>query len=527
MFHQVQVPEEDQSTYRFVYRTPGSSTAPLTYQMTVHVFGSISSPTTCIYALNRTADDHRDQFPETADNVRRTFYVDNYLDSFDSKDEVVKRARQMKSLLQLGGFNLTKLTSSSRNVMAALREFGLAPTLNLDLDKLPVERTLGVMWDGERDMLTFKINKSSNPNTLTKRTFLSIISSVYDPLGLVAYVTFLMKSLLQDIWTYETRIDWDNLLPEELRERFLHWYEHLENLETLSVPRCYSFHRRSCKQQRLHVFTDASSKGFGAVAYFRSVYEDHSIGVSFVMSKTHVTPVKTLTIPRLELQAAAEVFVNNRVGKILRNTNRRQWRHVAGVENPADLCSRGIDPQNVNELFQFHQGPQFLQLDPSEWNNWVDIVEPEESDANVIRILAIKTEDENHPVVQCVKNCSSLLRIQRVLVWCLRFVRNIQSRKRGDKLTVGELTVLEMPTSLVIGVKRAKPLAFKEEIYALRKNLELPLTSKLRPFKPFLDDVGQLRVGGRIHHAPVDYSAKHPILLPGDQLLTQRIVWES
>ena len=213
----------------------------------------------------------------------------------------------MKNLLQLGGFNLTKWTLSSRNVMAALREFGLAtPTLKLDLDKLPVERTLCVMWDGERDMLAFKINKSSNPNTLTKRTFLSIISSVYDPLGLVAPVTFLMKSLFQDIWTYETRIGWDDLLPEELRERFLQWYEHLENLETLSVPRCYRFNRGSCKQQRLHVFTDASSTGFGAVAYFRSVYEDHSMDVSFVMSKTHVTPVKGLTIPRLELQAAAE-----------------------------------------------------------------------------------------------------------------------------------------------------------------------------------------------------------------------------
>ena len=105
-----------------------------------------------------------------------------------------------------------------------------------------------------------------------------------------------MKSLLQDIWTYETRIGWDDLL--ELRERFLQWYEHLENLETLSVPRCYRFNRGSCKQQRLHVFTDASSKGFGAVAYFCLFYED-------VMSKTHVNQVKDLTIPRLEIQAAA------------------------------------------------------------------------------------------------------------------------------------------------------------------------------------------------------------------------------
>lgn len=564
MFHQVQVPEEDQAAYRFVYRTPGSSSAPLTYQMTVHVFGSISSPTTCIYALNRTADDYHDQFPEAADSVRRSFYVDNYLDSFDSEDEVIKRARQMKNLLDLGGFNLTKWTSSSRNVMTALREYGLAsPTLNLDLDKLPIERTLGVMWDGERDMLTFKINKSSSPVTVTKRRFLSIISSVYDPLGLVAPVVFLMKSLLQEIWTCEPRIGWDDPLPEELHYQFLQWYEHLGCLEWLAIPRCYRIQPGSCTQQ-LHVFTDASSKGFGAVAYFRTTYEHH-VDVSFVMSKTHVTPVKGLTIPRLELQAAVEglhialiicreleldlrevtfhtdsqtvlrwiysrtckfeVFVNNRVGKILRNTSRRQWRHVAGVDNPADLCSRGIEPQNVEDLNQFHRGPSFLKIDQSEWTTWEEITEPEESDVNVIRVLAVQTQNDNHTVDQIVNKNTSLLRIQRIMAWVRRFAKNARANQSGDKPTVGELTMLEMSTSLELCIKRSQELAFNEEIYALRKNLELPLKSKLRPFKPFFDDSGQLRVGGRIIHAPVDYSAKHPILLPADQLITQRIVW--
>jgi len=119
------------------------------------------------------------------------------------------------------------------------------------------------------------------------------------------------------------------------------------------------------------VFTDASSKGYGAVAYFKTIYESGFVDVSFVMAKTHVTPTKDLTIPRLVLQIAVEgleiaftvcreldydikkvtfyvdsqtvlrwihsrtckfeVFVHNRVGKILRNTKRTQWRYVAGV----------------------------------------------------------------------------------------------------------------------------------------------------------------------------------------------------
>ena len=472
MFHQVKVPEEDQAALRFLYRTPGSSSPPLTYQMTVHIFGAVSSPTTCIYALNRTADDNRKQFPEAAASVRKAFYVDNYLDSFDTDDEVVQQARQLKSLLQLGGFNLTKWMSSKKDILSELKPFGLAlPTLDLDLDKLPIERTLGVLWNGDTDSFTFKIRQRPNSEEpLTKREFLSIISSLYDPLGLVAPVIFLMKSLLQEIWTYTPKIDWDDPLPDELRQRFLTWYDQLPTLEKLMIPRCFRSQRGKFVEQQLHVFTDASSKGYGAVAYFKTIYQSGFVDISFVMAKTHVTPTKGLTIPRLELQGAVEgleiaftvcreldydidkvtfhvdsqtvlrwihsrtckfeVFVHNRVGKILRNTKRTQWRYVAGIDNPADMCSRGIDPGNFDELFAFHQGPLFLQYDPSEWTQWPaeEIEEPDECDVNVIRVCPVKTEEEHHVIGHCVSHSSSKIRSQRVIGWCLRFIHNARAK---------------------------------------------------------------------------------------------------
>jgi hypothetical protein len=141
MFHQVKVTNADQSAFRFFYRAPNSRLAPFNYQKTVHVYGAVSSPTTCIFALNKTADDNRNHFPEAAASIRKTFYVDNYLDSFDTDEEALQRARQLKSLLDLGGFNLTKWISSSREVLAELKQHGLAPpTLDLDLEKLPAER---------------------------------------------------------------------------------------------------------------------------------------------------------------------------------------------------------------------------------------------------------------------------------------------------------------------------------------------------------------------------------------------------
>ena len=69
------------------------------------------------------------------------------------------------------------------------------------------------------------------------------------------------------------------------------------------IPRWYGFHRGQCQNVMLHVFCDASEIAYGAVAYFRAMIDGH-VDVSFVINKTRLAPIKTLTIPCLELQGA-------------------------------------------------------------------------------------------------------------------------------------------------------------------------------------------------------------------------------
>jgi hypothetical protein len=69
MYHQVQVPAKDQSALRFLYQAPGSDGPISTYQMTRHVFGAVSSPTTCLFALRKTAEENRHTPPNVADLV--------------------------------------------------------------------------------------------------------------------------------------------------------------------------------------------------------------------------------------------------------------------------------------------------------------------------------------------------------------------------------------------------------------------------------------------------------------------------
>ena len=90
----------------------------------------------------------------------------------------------------------------------------------------------------------------------------------------------------------------------------------------------------------------------------------------------------------------------------------------------------------------------------------------------------------------------------------------------------GGLSVSEQHLALSLCIRRAQEIAFPEEFHLIRKGQGLPTRSKLLTFKPFIDGLGQLRIGGRLQNAPVDYSTKHPILLPADQPITRLIIWD-
>ena len=99
MYFQVRVPHRDRSALRFLWRIPGSLEAPATFQMNVHIFGAKSSPSTCLFILNRTAEDNKEAFGDVAKLVKSSFYVDNYLDSVNSEEEAIERCQRLSQLL--------------------------------------------------------------------------------------------------------------------------------------------------------------------------------------------------------------------------------------------------------------------------------------------------------------------------------------------------------------------------------------------------------------------------------------------
>ena len=103
-------------------------------------------------------------------------------------------------MVACGGFHLTKWNSNCRKVLDDIpcdEQSKNLNTINVQKDTLPIERTLGMEWDIDKDSFRFKINVKKKP--ITRRGMLSIISSVFDHLGFVAPFILPAKVLLQTV----------------------------------------------------------------------------------------------------------------------------------------------------------------------------------------------------------------------------------------------------------------------------------------------------------------------------------------
>ena len=231
MFFQVRVIEKDQPSLIFLWRGPNRDRPPDVYQMQAIISGAKSSPTSSNYCLKRTAiDNQTTSSEETISTVLRDFYMDDLLKSLPSEDETAQLALQFIELLSRGGFRLTKFMSNSRYVLAQ------------DLDSLPVERALGVLWNVEQDTLEIKVvPKQLGP---TKRGILKQISTIFDPLGLVAPFALRAKLILQEL--SRLGFDWDKPISGPLLDAWEAWKAELPLLVTLSVSQMLPYQPTKC-----------------------------------------------------------------------------------------------------------------------------------------------------------------------------------------------------------------------------------------------------------------------------------------
>lgn len=108
-------------------------------------------------------------------------------------------------------------------------------SLDLTKDRLPVGRALGVQWCIESDTLQFSVDMKDQ--LLTRRGILPAVSSVFDPLVMLAPLILLGKRILQELC--RDGADWDDKVPDPLRTRWERWRRDLHLLSRHTIPPCY------------------------------------------------------------------------------------------------------------------------------------------------------------------------------------------------------------------------------------------------------------------------------------------------
>ena len=273
--------------------------------MNVYVFGGASSLSCSNYALRKTAADNETKYgTKVAEILRNNFYVDDMLKSVSNEETAIKLIRGIRKICADGGFHLTKFASNNKQVLASIPEDQHRKSVfdqDLECGMLPTEKAMGIYWNIEEDNIGFEVRLKEKPNT--KRGMLSVVSSIYDPLGLVSPFILEGRQIVQKLCF--SKFNWDEPVNEDIKQQWQNWMCKLKTLKDIKSGRCYKpagFGKVvSCS---LHYFSDASERGYGQATYIRLVNQTGKIHCSLVMGKSTVAPMKYTSIPRLELTAA-------------------------------------------------------------------------------------------------------------------------------------------------------------------------------------------------------------------------------
>ncbi|XP_051162206.1 uncharacterized protein LOC127282148 [Leptopilina boulardi] len=561
MFLQIKIREEDQGAQRFLWRGMNRECDPEVYVMTSMLFGATSSPCTAQYIMNKNAKDFETKYPRATKAIKNKHYVDDYLDSTDSEPEALRIIKEVTEVHKHGGFEITGWVSNNKILQSKLS----ANKDNdiVDLTKDHIERALGLNWNSSKDTITFNFdsrkipdsiaNKNENP---TKREMLSVIMSVYDPLGILLPLTIRSKMLLQDVW--RRKCAWDEKLTEEEFIRWKAWISELKNAKDYQIPRAY-FNREDIPRDiELHIFSDASDKAYSAVAYLRGIFRDGSINVSFIAGKARVAPLKSLSIPRMELQGALiasrlgktiieeleititrrvywtdsltvlgliqadprkyEVFVAHRLGEIDEITDIAEWNWTPSKLNPADCATKNVG--NIQVLTnRWLQGPKFLCSPESMWPKQNSIDRKISCETEAKREFVTVVKENITQVLPEISHFSKYLCLIRSTSWVLVSPQ----RWRGNKNAT--LTPDLLQKAELAWIKQLQRECFGSEIQKLKDCKQLDKDSRLKDLSPVMDADGVTRIDGRIKVATdVSYDVKFPVILDGKHPFTRLLV---
>lgn len=571
MFNQVRLSKEQWNLQRIFWRE--NKLEPLReYWLTVVTFGLTSSAHLAVRSVVQAAREAQEEFPEAANAIENDYYMDDCTTGESNESRAIKLAKDMYRVLKGAGFELCQWKSNSTKFMKEMNAgIGEASMVFSGEEKSSI---LGLKWLISSDQFTYEVKTPKLHGTLTKRKIVSCIAQLYDPNGYISPVTIIGKIMIQDIWRLS--IGWDDRIPVEIENRWKEFWNEIILLERFRIDRWLGTLGESTVQ--LHGFSDASSTAYGAVIYIRTEQLDGTVGCRLLVSKTRVAPLKTVTIPRLELAAAEllsrllvkvtnsmewqsasyflwsdstvvlhwirklpcslKTYVANRVSSIQTNTEVRCWHYVNTKDNPADLLSRGIQPSALIDNKLWLEGPMWLRLPQTEWPKKSPVENTSaqvQSEMKVFVVTSLKpmlciSAKHSTYKTSLLEYTNRLEKLINIVSYMIRFIDNwsvsptfkIRTRRVSQK--IGQPTLDEKARAMAYLLRKSQEEDYSREIASLKNHTELPEKSKLEPLKPILDVKGLLRVGGRLDRSSNSYEMNHPAIVPNGSRLAWLII---
>lgn len=562
MYRQVKIHRDDVDYQRIVWRADPDK--PIEhYRLLTVTYGTSCAPFLAIESLRQAARDSRTQYPNAADRVLKNFYVDDFLSGAATLEDALELKEDIDQVTSGAGFHLRKWSANDPRLLeenASDAEASVPVHLHPEADSV---KALGIHWYPVTDSFGYRVNFDiDKPNT--KRQLLSDSARLFDPLGWISPIIVRIKILYQTLWLQD--LQWDDPLPAAINQEWNKIKTSLASIEDIRIPRWIVNHLGAVQ---LHGFADASESAYAAVVYARSKDRDGNVCISLVASKTKVAPIQQVSLPRLELNAAAllvelmkqilesldhldvtcyawtdstvvlgwlashpkkwKTFVANRTSAILDFLPRSSWHHISSSENPADCASRGVLPTELVDHKLWWTGPSLLYSTEDTWKESAESIPFEEDVTEQRKVVAAATvatkPESNYEVEEYLLKRNGLLKVsQRVLAWVIRFKANLLSKLRGTEKTSGQLKAVEVYEANLQLARFAQREVFGEDMKHLRKGLPLSAKSQIKSLFPFIDGDGTLRVGGRLQNSELAFNLKHPVILPKSHRYTHLLI---
>lgn len=549
MYRQILVRPEDRCYQHILWR-PNPSADIMVFELNTVTYGVASSPFHALRTVKQLVHDEGEPYPLASKVLTHDIYVDDIVSGVETLQEANQLRGELVNLLGKASFEIHKWASNSNEFLQSLTSNNNSSSLSFLPKDSCTTKVLGMLWDPINDNFYYQLG--SITRAVTKRSILSVIARLFDPMGYLAPVIFKGKTILQGLWS--SRLSWDEEPEHHIVHEWLEYSGELAQLQDLRIPRYIL--SSSIQSLQLLGFCDASQKGFAAALYIRVISNSGQVKVSLLKAKTRLAPLKTISIPRLELAAAhllvnlvlsvepltrslvfqkillftdstivlswlkisphlLQTFVANRISFIINHSNISQWHHISSYDNPADVASRGLSPSLLQHHALWWTGPHWLQdveWSPSSTFHLTQDV-PELKPG-----IALVTRAEEPYFISWMSRFSHYKKMIRVMAYVSRFIHN---SRFSDRSLVGPLSAEEYTSALDTCIKITQSFEFKGEFSWINNR---PVSKRLQVLAAYVDAKGVIRVGGRLQNSELSEKTKFPVILPGSSHLIKLMI---